>query len=85
MKESGLELVVIEIAAKTGIHVVERAVPAVGGWWWRHHHHMKVPYTKVVVEVGMIVSAVGLVEPEPVAHLSEYFQVKHFPLLQESR
>ena len=84
MKESGLELVVIEIAAKTGIHVVETAVPAVGGWW-RHHHHKKDPYPKVVVEVGMIVSAADLVEPEPVAHLSEYFQVKHFPLLQESR
>lgn len=94
MKEFGPELVAVgmEIAAQTGIHVVETAVPAVGGWW---RHHRKVPSPKVGVEFGMIVAAVDLVETvdlvepvEPVEfveHMSEYFQVKHFPSVQESR
>ena len=67
--------------------MVETAVPAVGGWW---RHHKKVPFPKVEVEFGMIVAAVALVvalvEPvEVVEHLSEYFQVKDFPSVQESR
>ena len=58
-------------------------LPAIGGWWWRHHK--KVPRPRVGVEFGMIVSAVDLVKPEPVAHLSEYFQAKDLLLVQGSR